>query len=126
VVKQSVHTDEAPAALGPYSQAVDTGDLVFLSGQVGIDPAVGSIVDGGVAAQAHQAMRNLTVVLAAAGLSFSSVVKTTIYLASMDDFKAVNDVYGEYVGDTPPVRATVAVAGLPLGALVEIDAIARR
>jgi 2-iminobutanoate/2-iminopropanoate deaminase len=121
-----IHTDEGPAALGPYSQAVDTGDFVFLSGQVGLDPATGKLVDEDVSGQTHRAMRNLKAVLAAADLNFGHVVKTTIYLTTMDDFQAVNAPYSEYFSDAPPARATIAVAGLPIGALVEIEMIAKR
>jgi 2-iminobutanoate/2-iminopropanoate deaminase len=124
--KRSVHTDSAPKALGPYSQAVTAGDWVFCSGQVGIDPSAGRITATDVVGQARQVMKNLEAVLMAAGSSFAHVVKTTIYLASMDDFQAVNAVYGEYFPSDPPARATVEVGRLPVGALVEIDAIARR
>jgi 2-iminobutanoate/2-iminopropanoate deaminase len=121
-----IHTDNAPKALGPYSQAVDAGEFVFCSGQVPIDPATGALVDGDIAAQTTQVMKNLSAVLAAADLDFGHVVKTTIYLASMDDFPAVNEIYGGYFSAAPPARATVQVGALPLGARVEIDAIARR
>jgi len=121
-----IHTDQAPKALGPYSQAVAVGDFVFCSGQVGIDPAQGAITAADVAGQTHQVIRNLEAVLTAAGTTLSHVVKTTIYLRSMDDFQAVNAVYGEYFSADPPARATVEVSRLPAGALVEIDAIARR
>jgi 2-iminobutanoate/2-iminopropanoate deaminase len=120
-----VKTERAPAAIGPYSQAIRSGGVVFLSGQIGLDPATGEIVAGGVEAQARQVMANLTAVLAAAGATWDDVVRTTIYLTDMGDFAAVNRIYGERVGATPPARATVQVAGLPKGASVEIDAIAR-
>jgi 2-iminobutanoate/2-iminopropanoate deaminase len=126
IVKQPIHSDRAPKALGPYSQAILDGNTLFLSGQIGIDPATGSMVEGGVEDQAHQAIKNLDAVLDAAGMSLVNIVKTTIFLASMDDFPMVNEVYGGYFSDDPPARATVQAAKLPLGALVEIEAIARR
>lgn len=124
--KRTIHTDRAPNAVGPYSQAVDTGDTVYLSGQVGIDPDRGEIVEETVAGQTRQVLRNLKAVLAAADLTLDHVVKTTIYLAAMADFQTVNGVYAEFFPSDPPARATFAVAGLPLGALVEIEAVARR
>jgi 2-iminobutanoate/2-iminopropanoate deaminase len=123
---KAIHTDDAPKALGPYSQAIDAGEFVFCSGQVPIDPATGALVEGDIAAQTDRVMKNLSAVLAAAGLDFAHVVKTTIYLASMGDFPVVNEVYGGYFSAAPPARATVQVAALPLGARVEIEAIARR
>lgn len=126
MTKKVVRTDEAPKAVGPYSQAVAAGDYVFCSGQVGIDPHAGAIVATDVAGQMHQVMKNLDAVLRAARVTLDNVVKTTIYLSSMDDFQTVNEVYAGYFTDTPPARATVEVSRLPLGALVEVDAIARR
>jgi len=124
-VSEAVRSDAAPAPIGPYSQAVRSGREVFCSGQVALDPTTGELTGGGdVAAQTRQALENLRAVLAAAGLTFADVVKTTIFLIDMNDFAAVNEVYAEYVGDTKPARSTVAVAGLPKGARVEIDAIA--
>jgi 2-iminobutanoate/2-iminopropanoate deaminase len=125
-MKQPIHSERAPKALGPYSQAIMDGDTLFLSGQIGIDPDTGSMVDGGVEEQAHRVIKNLEAVLAAAEMSLKNVVKTTIFLASMEDFPNVNEVYGKYFSNDPPARATVQVAKLPLGALVEIEAIARR
>lgn len=123
-----VRTPEAPAAIGPYSQAVTVwvGDqrMVFCSGQIALDPKTGAMVEGGVEAQTRQVLANLGAVLAAAGASFGNIVKTTIYLASMDDFAKVNAIYGERFLHDPPARATVQAAKLPKGALVEIDAIA--
>ena len=123
-----VRTAEAPAAIGPYSQAVvvplGSQKMVFCSGQIALDPATGTMVEGGVEAQAKQVLANLGAVLAAAGASFGHVVKTTIFLASMDDFASVNAIYGERFVQDPPARATVQAAKLPRGALVEIDAIA--
>ena len=120
------HTDEAPAAIGPYSQAVSKDGWLYTSGQVGIDPAVGQLVEGGFEAQAHQVMRNLEKVLASAGCGFEDVVKATIYIVDMADFPVLNTIYGEAMGDHRPARSTVQVAALPIGALVEIDVIARR
>lgn len=120
-----IHTNNAPAAVGPYSQGIDAGNLVFCSGQAGLDPATGQLVEG-VEAQTRQIFANLSAVLGAAGLSLDDVVKTTVFLTNMDDFKAMNAVYATFFGETPPARSTVAVKGLPVGALVEIDAIAVR
>jgi 2-iminobutanoate/2-iminopropanoate deaminase len=126
-VREAVHTTAAPEAIGPYSQAVAAGPYVFTSGQIGLDPSTGRLVEGDVAAQTRQVMANIAAVLAAAGLTFGDVVKTTIFLADMSDFAVVNDVYGEsFEGATPPARSTVAAAGLPRGALIEIDTIALR
>ncbi|MEW6223595.1 MAG: RidA family protein [Chloroflexota bacterium] len=123
--RQAISTSGAPGAIGPYSQAIASGDLVFCSGQLGLDPASGELVEG-VEGQADRAMRNLGAVLDAAGLTLADVVKTTIFLADMADFAAVNAVYGRYVPDPPPARSTVGVAALPKGGRVEIEAIARR
>lgn len=125
MTRQAIRTAGAPGAIGPYSQAIDTGDLVFCAGQLGLDPATGELVEG-VEAQADRAMRNVAAVLDAAGLTAADIVKTTIFLADMGDFAAVNVVYGRYVTDPPPARSTVAVAALPKGGRVEIEAIARR
>jgi len=121
-----VHSDRAPAPIGPYSQAIDTGSLVFCSGQVGLDPATRRLVDGGTQAQTRRALDNLRAVLEAAGTDLGHVVKTTVFLADMADFAAMNSVYGEFFRETLPARSTVAVRGLPLGALVEVEAIAVR
>jgi len=119
-----VHTENAPAAIGPYSQAVVAGNFLFTAGQIAIDPATGQIVQGDVTAQTERVMRNLAAVLENAGASWSDVVKTTVYLQDMADFPRVNEVYGRVMGDARPARSTVQVAGLPRGVLVEIDAIA--
>jgi 2-iminobutanoate/2-iminopropanoate deaminase len=119
-----ISTDKAPAAIGPYSQGVRSGNLVFLSGQIPLDPATGALVDGDIAAQAERVMKNLDAVLRAAGGEFSNVVRCTIYLTSLGDFQVVNEVYGRAFPRNPPARATVQVAALPKGAKVEIDAIA--
>ncbi|HEY7462840.1 MAG TPA: RidA family protein [Candidatus Limnocylindria bacterium] len=122
-MRQRVETSAAPGALGPYSQAIRVGDLVFTAGQVGIDPTSGQLVEG-VAAQADRALQNLTAVLDAAGLSMDRVVKTTIFLADLADFDAVNQVYASHFSQPYPARSTVAVKGLPKGALVEIEVVA--
>ena len=122
--KQKIETSAAPAAIGPYSQAIHAGRLVFLSGQIPLDPRSGEMVPGGIEAQTRQVMENLRAVLWAADLDFASLVKTTIYLVDLGDFATVNRIYGEYFLEMPPARATVQVAALPKGALVEIDGIA--
>lgn len=114
----------APAPVGPYSQAIRVDGFVFCSGQVGLDPKTGKLVPGGVAEQTRAVLDNLATVLAAADLTLAAIVKTTIYLVDINDFATVNAIYGERVGTPPPARSTVAVAALPLGARVEIDAIA--
>jgi 2-iminobutanoate/2-iminopropanoate deaminase len=124
--RQAVTTGGAPAAIGPYSQGIVSGDLIFCSGQLGLDPSSGELVEGGVEAQAERALRNLTAVLDAAGASIADVVKTTIFLADMADFAAVNTIYARHMPDPPPARSTFAVGALPKGARIEIEAIARR
>jgi len=123
---RALSTSDAPKAIGPYSQALEHGDLVFLSGQIGLDPASGNLVSGGTPAEAEQVLKNLGAVLDAAGLSFAHVVRTTIYLVDLADFAAVNEIYARHVRAPYPARATVGVAALPKGARVEIDAIAVR
>lgn len=123
-MRSAVATSSAPAALGPYSQAIKTGNLLFCSGQLGLDPATGNLVEGGVEAQARQAMANLRAVLESGGSSFDRVVKTVIFLADMNDFAKVNAVYGEAFAAAPPARSTVQVAALPKAGLVEIEMIA--
>ena len=120
-MKQAVSSQDAPKAIGPYSQAVRAGQLLFLSGQVPLDPATGQIVEGDIAAQTHRVFKNLGAVLTAGGRSFADVVRTTVFLADMNDFAAVNAVYGEYFTEPYPARATVQVARLPKDARVEID-----
>jgi len=123
--RETISTGDAPKAIGPYSHAVRAGGLLFCSGQIPLDPATGEMVGAGdVRVQADRVLQNLGAVLAAAGGSFAAVVKTTIYLADLQDFGAVNEVYARYFPGSPPARATVQAAGLPKGALVEIDAIA--
>ena len=122
-VKDIIATDRAPRAIGPYSQAVRAGNLIFASGQIPIDPATGEFVAGGIAEQTEQVLRNLTAVFEAAGVGMNQVVKTTVFLADMNDFTAMNEVYGRFFGE-PPARATVQAARLPRDARVEIEAIA--
>jgi 2-iminobutanoate/2-iminopropanoate deaminase len=118
------HTEKAPAAIGPYSQGVIAGNLLFTAGQIALDPATGQIVAGDVTAQAERVLANLTAVLESAGTGWPNVVKTTVYLMDMADFPRVNEVYGRMIGDARPARSTVQVSGLPRGVLVEIDAVA--
>lgn len=121
----AIETDKAPAAVGPYSQAVTTDGYVFCSGQVALDAATGELIGGSITDQTTRAMENLSAVLAAAGTKLEHVVKTTIYLTDMSDFAEVNEAYAKFFGPKPPARATVGVAALPKGANVEIDCIAR-
>lgn len=120
----AILTDRAPAPVGPYSQAIRVDGFVFCSGQVGLDPKTGKIVEGGVAQQTRQVLDNLAAVLASADLTLTAIVKTTIFLVDINDFATVNAIYAERMGTPPPARSTVAVAGLPLGARVEIEAVA--
>lgn len=122
--KKIVHTAHAPAAVGPYSQAVVVGNLVYTAGQIALVPETGKMVEGDVAAQAEQVLKNLTAVLTAAGSSLDNVVKTTVFLNDMKDFATVNGVYARFFGQNPPARSAVQAAALPLGALVEIEAVA--
>lgn len=121
--KQTVHTDRAPRAIGPYSQAVWAGDTLYLSGQLGLDPASGVLPEG-VENQAHAAMRNIGAILEAAGLTYDNVVKTTVFVWDLKDFSAVNDVYASYFAGDYPARSCVQAAALPKGALVEIECVA--
>jgi 2-iminobutanoate/2-iminopropanoate deaminase len=118
-----VHTDKAPAAIGPYSQGIVANGLLFTAGQIAIDPATGQVVPGNVAAQTERVMANLAAVLATVGASWKDVVKTTVYLHDMNEFPVVNEVYGKALGDARPARSTVQVSALPRGVLVEIDAV---
>jgi 2-iminobutanoate/2-iminopropanoate deaminase len=126
VARRAIETPGAPRALGPYSQAVVAGEAVFCAGQVGLDPATGKLVTGGIAAETARVLENLGAVLAAAGLSLADVVKTTVFLADLAEFGAMNEVYGRHFTPPYPARATVQVAALPAGARVEIEAIAMR
>ena len=119
-----LHTEKAPAAIGPYSQGIIAGSVLYTAGQIALDPATGQIVPGEVSAQTERVMRNLTAVLESAGATWADVVKTTVYLMDMTDFPRVNEVYGRMIGDARPARSTVQVSGLPRGVLVEIDAVA--
>ncbi len=123
-MKEIIATDQAPRAIGPYSQAVRAGNVIFASGQIPIDPATGEFVAGGVAEQTEQVMRNITAVLEAAGSGLNQIVKTTVFLADMNDFTAMNEVYARFFPETPPARATIQAARLPRDAKVEIEAIA--
>ncbi|MCX8013899.1 MAG: RidA family protein [Rectinema sp.] len=123
---KSIFAEGAPAALGPYSHAKQAGNVIFLSGQAGLDPATGSLVEGGIEAQTRRTLDNLGIVLKAAGCTFADVVKTTIFLKDMNDFAVVNRVYGEYFSGEYPARSTVQVAGLPKNALVEIEFVAMK
>ena len=118
------HTDRAPKAIGPYSQAVTSGDLVYTAGQIGLDPSTTELVDGGIQAETRQVLMNLSHVLAACGSGLSMALKTTVYLSDMQDFGAMNSVYAEFFASEPPARSTVGVASLPKGARVEIEVIA--
>jgi len=125
MTRQAISASGAPAAIGPYSQAIEADGLVFCSGQLGLDPATGQLVEG-VEAQTERVLLNLEAVLAAAGLGTADIVKTTIFLADLSDFGAVNTIYARHMPDPPPARSTVQVAALPRNGLVEIEAIARR
>jgi 2-iminobutanoate/2-iminopropanoate deaminase len=124
--RQAVATPTAPAAIGPYSQAISTGSLVFVSGQIPLDPASGQMVDGGIEAQTRQALRNVEAILDAAGLGLGAIVKTTVYLVDLEEFGAMNRVYETCMPSPPPARSTVQVSRLPRDARVEIDVIAAR
>ncbi len=119
----AVSTDAAPAAIGPYSQGVLAGNLLFVSGQIPIDPATGELVEGSIEAKTRRVVENVKAVAEAAGADLSRVVKTTIFLTDLADFAAVNETYGAYFGDTPPARSTIQVAGLPKGVSIEMEAI---
>ena len=126
IVKKVVLTSEAPAPIGPYSQAIALGNLLFCSGQIALNPQTNQVQGDGVQAQTEQVMKNIQALLKAEGLGFQNVVKTTIFLTSMEDFTQVNQIYGQYFKENPPARSTVAVAGLPKGVKVEIEVIAAR
>ena len=126
--KTAIATTAAPAAIGPYSQAIGSGDTLYASGQIPLDPATGAFVPGGITEQTTQVLENIKAILAEAGLDLAHVVKTTVFLKNMSDFAAMNEIYAKYLapqGTVPPARTTVAVAGLPKDALVEIDLIAK-
>ena len=123
-MKETISTENAPGAIGPYSQAVKTGNMVFCSGQIPIDPATGEFVSSDVAEQTRQVLKNLSAVLEAAGINLNNVVKTTVFLADMNDFTAMNEIYAEFFSENKPARATVQAARLPRDARVEIECIA--
>ena len=123
-MRQAISSADAPKAIGPYSQAIKAGNLLFLSGQIPLDPTSGNIVDGDITAQTDRVFQNIKAVLAVAGASFANVVRTTVFLADMNEFAAMNAVYGKYVVDPPPARSTVQVARLPKDVRIEIDVIA--
>jgi len=125
MAKKAITTPKAKT-IGPYSAAIESGEIVFISGQIPLDPLAGKLVEGDIAAQTRQSLENLKTILGAAGLTFAHVVKTTIFLTSMGDFAAVNDVYKAYMAEPYPARSTIAVAALPMGAKVEIEMIAAR
>ena len=122
--REVIATERAPQAIGPYSQAVRYGGLVFPAGQIALDPATGQIVEGGLEAQTRQVMENLKAILEAAGSSLDNVLKTTVFMVNLDDFGKMNAIYGEYFTQAPPARSTVQVAALPRGALVEVECVA--
>ena len=125
-MKKIIYSEKAPKPIGPYSQAVEVGNLVFLSGQIGIDPNTGNIVAGGVAAETRQVMANIRAVLEKANLTFANIIKTTIFLANLADFTEVNQIYAEYFTKDFPARSTVEVKALPKGVKIEIEAIAEK
>lgn len=125
MTRRAISTTGAPAAVGPYSQAIGTDGLLFTAGQAALDPATGALVEGGIEAETERVMTNLTAVLDAAGCGWGDVLKTTIFLVDMADFATVNAIYGRFMSDPPPARSTVGVAALPKGARVEIEAVAR-
>ena len=125
-MKKVIHTAQAPKAVGPYSQAIEANGMLFISGQIPIDPATGKIVDGGIKEQTLQVMKNIEAILKEAGYSFKDVVKSTCLLSDMDNFVPMNEVYGSYYPENPPARAAYGVVKLPLGALIEIETIAAK
>lgn len=125
-MKKVIHTDNAPKAVGPYSQAVQMGDFLFCSGQISIDPKTNEVFTGDIKIQTEMVMKNIEAVLAASGMNFSNIVKTTIFLTNMSDFATVNEIYAKAFTAAPPARSTVAVAGLPKGVNVEIEVLAHR
>jgi 2-iminobutanoate/2-iminopropanoate deaminase len=124
MIRETIRTNKAPKAIGPYEQAVKVGDLIYTAGQIPIDPTTGNLIDGGIVEQTRQVLENLKAVLEAGGASLDTVIKATVFLKNMADFAALNEVYGLYLGKAKPARSTVAVADLPRGALVEIDMVA--
>jgi 2-iminobutanoate/2-iminopropanoate deaminase len=125
-MKKIIHTEKAPKAVGPYSQAIETNGMLYVSGQIPIDPLTGKIVEGGIKEQTEQVMKNIGAILNSAGYSFDDVVKSTCLLENMDNFAAMNEVYGKFYPENPPARAAYGVVKLPLGVMVEIETIASR
>lgn len=125
-MKKAIRSEKAPAAVGPYSQAIDCGDLVFLSGQIPLVPETGTLAEGGLEGQARQMFANISSILQEAGLDFSNVVKTTVFMTDLSQFAAFNGIYAEYFPGTPPARSCVEVSALPKGALLETEVIAKR
>jgi len=125
-MKKIINTENAPKAIGPYSQAVETNGMLFISGQVPIDPETGKIVEGGITEQTEQVMKNIEAILKAAGYTFDDVVKSTCLLSDMDNFAAMNEMYAKYYPENPPARATYSIVKLPLGALIGIETIAAK
>ena len=123
-MKEIIQTDNAPKAIGPYSQAIKAGNTLYISGQIPLNPATSKLVDGGIKEQTEQVMQNIKAILAEAGFSFSDVVKSTCLLSSISNFAEMNEIYGKYYSENPPARAAFAVKDLPLGALIEIETIA--
>ncbi len=123
-MKRIIQTDQAPAAIGPYSQAIEANGTLYISGQIPIDPQIGKVVEGGITEQTTQVMKNIGAILEAAGYSWKNVVKSTCLLSDMANFKAMNEVYGAYYSENPPARAAFAVKELPLGVLIEIETVA--
>ena len=124
-MKKRIHSEHAPATIGPYSQAIVVNGMVYTAGQVGIDPATGKLVEGDIEEQTHRVLQNVKAVLLSAGTSLDNVVKTTVFLTYLGNFAAMNAIYGQYFNtDTPPARSTIQVAGLPLGAMIEIETVA--
>lgn len=125
-MKKVIHTDNAPKAVGPYSQAVQMGDFLFCSGQISIDPKTNEVFTGDIKTQTEMVMKNIDAVLSASNMNFSNIIKTTIFITNMSDFATVNEVYAKFFKEAPPARSTVAVAGLPKGVNVEIEVVAHR
>ena len=123
-MKKVIHTDQAPKAIGPYSQAIEANGMLFISGQVPVNPATGTVVEGGIVEQTEQVMKNIGAILEEAGYTFKNVIKSTCLLSDMANFKAMNEIYGKYYAEEPPARAAFAVRELPLGVLIEIETIA--
>jgi len=125
-MKKTIHTEKAPKAIGPYSQAIEINGFLYISGQIPIDPAVGKVVEGGIREQTEQVMKNIGEILKAAGFDYRDIVKSTCLLSDMDNYAAMNEVYGKYFTENPPARAAFGVVKLPMGVLVEIETVAAR